>query len=120
MGYQGEVAFEIAMGKVGIQCRDSQSTINGGHWAVSSNPAMVHLGRQLQVPAAGGRLEASKDDIREGGGPSGYVEDMIHSIPKMNSWVQESQKRYNKEMEEARERKGFKKHCHTEWVIWSG
>ena len=28
----------------------------------------------------------------------------------MNSWVQESQKRHNKEMEEARERKGFKKH----------
>ena len=58
-------------------------------------------------------MEASKDNIKEGGGPSGYVEDMIQSIQKMNSWVQESQKRYNKEMEEARERKGFKKQCHV-------
>ena len=52
-------------------------------------------------------------NIKEGGGPSDYVEDMIQSIQKMNSWVQESQKRYNKEMEEARERQGFKKHVLT-------
>ena len=42
---------------------------------IGLSPAMVHLGRQLQVPAAGGRLGASKHDIREGGGPLGYVED---------------------------------------------
>jgi hypothetical protein len=73
------------------------------------SPAMVHLGRQLQVPAAGGRVEESQDSIVEGSGPTGYVEDMVQSIKKMNSWVQESQKRYNQEMEEARKRKGFKK-----------
>ena len=66
------------------------------------SPAMVHLGRQLQVPAAGGRFEASKDGTGEGSGPVGYVEDMVQSIGKMNSWVQESQMRYNQKMEEAR------------------